>query len=373
MVFRRLSRTAIRFLLLICLPLAAIGGAAYVYLTGGRYVSTENAYVKADIVQVSTDLDGRVIDVLVRDHDRVQAGDVLFRLDPAPYQIAIAKAEADLAKVETTFMTMQAELREAETEAGEWRRRIGYSRKTAERQRNLLSRGVTTHARADAAELELAVARERLRTVQAKALRLKAALSNDPDRPLEQRALYRERLATLQEKRLDLAHTIVRAPTPGTVSNMRLQVGEHLEEGDAAFSLIVDQTPWVVANLKETELTHIAVGQRATVTPDAYPDILIEATVQSISPATGAEFAILPPQNATGNWVKVVQRLPVRLNLKPGSGLELLRAGMSVNAKIDTERERDSLTALKHSWTAIAGERTRTPDERGIRVTPPRE
>ena len=356
MAIRRLSRGFIRFVLLVCLPAAALAVAAYVYLTGGRYVSTENAYVKADIVQISTDLDGRVIDVLVQDHDRVQAGDVLFRLDPLPFKIAVAQAEAELAKVESTIMTMKAELAEAETEAGEYESRINYYRKTVNRQRNLLERGVTTRARADEAELELSVAQERLRTIRAKAERLKAALNNAPDLPLEERALYRERLAILEAKKLDLAHTIVRAPTSGVVSNMRLQVGEHLEEGDAAFSLIVDETPWVVANLKETELTHIEVGQRAKVTPDAYPDVVIDAVVESISPATGAEFAILPPQNATGNWVKVVQRLPVRLRLERSEGLDLLRAGMTVEAEIDTGRQRESLTALKSGWQAIAGE-----------------
>jgi len=356
MLVRRLSRSAIRFLLLVCLPAAALGVAAYVYLTGGRYVSTENAYVKADIVQISTDLDGRVIDVLVRDHDRVAAGDVLFRLDPAPFQIAVAQAEAELAKVSAAIMTMQAELAEAETEAGEYRSRIAYYQRDASRQRNLLQRGVTTRSRADESELQLSVARDRLRTVAAKAARLKAALSNAPELPLEQRALYKERRAILDAKRLDLAHTVVRAPTAGVISNMRLQIGEHLEEGDAAFSLIVDQTPWIIANLKETELTNIEVGQRATVTPDAYPDIVIDAVVESISPATGAEFAILPPQNATGNWVKVVQRLPVKLRLEPSPGMELLRAGMSVSTKIDTGRQRESLIALKSGWSAIAGE-----------------
>lgn len=356
MSLRRLSRGMLRFLLLICLPGAAIAVGAYFYLTGGRYIATENAYVKADIVQLSTDLDGRVVDVLVRDHDRVNAGDVLFRIDPEPYKIAVAQAEADLAKVATQFMTMRAELTEAETEAGEFRSRIAYYRKDVERQRSLLKRGVTTRSRADEAELELSVARERLRTAAAKVDRLKAALTNSPDLPVERRALFRDRLATLEGRKLDLKRTVIRAPTAGVISNMRLQVGEHLEAGDAAFSLIVDQTPWVIANLKETELTHIEIGQKATVTPDAYPDVVIEAEVQSISPATGAEFAILPPQNATGNWVKVVQRLPVKIRLKPGANLDVLRAGMSVRAEIDTERRRDSLIAIRNGWSAIAGE-----------------
>lgn len=368
MSLKRLSRGALRFILLLCVPAIVIGAAAYIYLTGGRYVSTENAYVKADIVQISPDLDGRVTDVLVRDHDTVNAGEVLFRLDPAPFRIAVAKAEADLAKVATTFMHMRAELAEAQTEVGEFRSRIGYYTKTAKRQRNLLKRGVTTRSTADAAELELSVARERLRTARAKVQRLEAALGGNPDLPLPERALYRERAAVLEAAKLDLARTVIRAPTPGIISNMRLQVGEHLETGDPAFSLIVDRTHWVVANLKETELTHIELGQHATVTPDAYPDVKITAVVDSISPATGAEFAILPPQNATGNWVKVVQRLPVRLRLEPGPGLELLRAGMSVEAVIDTERQRDSLVALKSNWSAIAGEK---PADQGVIITRP--
>ena len=366
MAFRRLSRGALRFLLLICLPGAAIAVGGYIYLTGGRYISTENAYVKTDIVQISTDLDGRVVDVLVRDHDRVDAGSVLFRIDPEPYKIAVAQAEAELAKVGTAVMTLKAELHEAETEAGEHRSRINYYTRTVNRQRSLLERGVTTRARADEAELELSVARERLRTSTAKSERLRASLNNVPELPLEMRALYREKQAILEARQLDLARTVVLAPTSGVISNMRLQVGEHLEAGDAAFSMIVDQTPWVIANLKETELTHIEIGQLATVTPDAYPDLSIEAVVESISPATGAEFAILPPQNATGNWVKVVQRLPVKLRLEPGTNLGTLRAGMSVKAVIDTERQRDSLTRLQQGWFAIAGERPA-----GMAISPP--
>ncbi len=367
MALPRLSRGMLRLLLLFCLPAAALSIAGYIYLTGGRYISTENAYVKADIVQISTDLKGRVIDVLVRDHDRVNAGGTLFRLDPEPYKIEVARAEAELAKVSAAIMTMQAELVEAETEAGEYRSRIAYYSRTVKRQQNLLERGVTTRVRADEADLELAVARERLLTIGAKTERLKAALSGRPDLPLEERPLYKQRLAELEARKLDLARTIVRAPTTGIISNMRLQVGEHLDEGDAAFSLIVDETPWVVANLKETELTYIQIGQRATITPDAYPDVVINAVVQSISPATGAEFAILPPQNATGNWVKVVQRLPVKLRLEPGPGLAVLRAGMSVKTKIDTGRQRESLTALESSWSAIAGE-----SKTGVALTPHR-
>lgn len=370
MSFRRLSGGAIRFLLLLCLPAAVIAIAGYFYLTGGRYVATENAYIKADIIQISPDLDGRVVDVTVRDHVRVDAGEVLFRLDPAPFSIAVLKAEAELAKVGTTILHMQAQLAEAKTEAGEFRSRIGYYGKAVKRQRSLLKRGVTTRSRADAAELELAVSRERLRTAGAKVASLKAALSGAPDMPLEQRALYREYAAELEARKLDLAHTVIRAPTPGIISNMRLQVGEHLDAGDPAFSLIVDSTHWVIANLKETELTYIEIGQRATVTPDAYPDVTIDAVVESISPATGAEFAILPPQNATGNWVKVVQRLPVRLRLLPGPGLKLLRAGMSVEAKIDTERQRETLVALKSNWAAFAGE---APDQQGGVTIAPRQ
>ena len=368
MALKRLSRGALRFVLLLCVPAIVMGIAAYFYLIGGRFVSTENAYVKADIVQISPDLDGRVSDVLVRDHDKVDVGEVLFRLDPTPLRITVAKAEADLAKVATTIMHMRAELAEAKTEVGEFRSRIGYYTKAVKRQRSLLRRGVTTRSTADAAELELSVARERLRTARAKVHRLEAALGGNPDLPLPQRALYRERAAVLEGAKLDLARTIIRAPTPGIISNMRLQVGEHLEAGDPAFSLIADRSHWVVANLKETELTYIALGQKATVTPDAYPDVKITAVVASISPATGAEFAILPPQNATGNWVKVVQRLPIRLRLEPGPGLDLLRAGMSVKTIIDTERQRASLVALKSNWSAIAGEK---PAVQGAVITRP--
>ena len=162
--------------------------------------------------------------------------------------------------------------------------------------------------------------------------------------------MYREKQSLRDAARLDLERTVVRAPVGGIVSNVKLQAGEYVNSGKPVFSIIARQQPWVEANLKETELTHIHVGQKATVVVDAYPDLVWQAEVQSISPATGAEFAVLPPQNATGNWVKVVQRLPVRLQLQERPGAPPLRAGMTVSASIDTVRERHLLTVIKESW-----------------------
>jgi membrane fusion protein (multidrug efflux system) len=182
-----------------------------------------------------------------------------------------------------------------------------------------------------------------------------AALGGDPASAAELHPLYRQAEAERGMAALDLARTVVRAPVDGAVSRMRLQPGEWLEEGEAAFSMINPASTWIEANLKETQLEHVAVGQRVEIAVDAYPEGLWTGEVASISPATGAEFALIPPQNATGNWVKVVQRLPVRIAVVPGPEQPPLRAGMTVTVAIDTEREPQLARLFKSAIAAVRG------------------
>ncbi len=350
---RRRCRWLQQLILLVLIPAAALIAGSYLYAVTGRFVTTDNAYVKAHIVAVSTDLDGRVVEVNVRNNQRVSAGDLLFRLDPDPHWLALQLAEARMETARQEIEATRAEYRQVQAEIAEARESVGYHTREAERQRELARRGVTTTAQLDEAEFELASSYQRVRALQEKVRSVLAELGGDPERAVELHPKFLEALADRELAELRLGYTEIRAASDGIVTQVRLEAGEWLEEGDPAFGLIqVDQT-WVVANLKETQLTHVREGQAVTVTVDAYPDLDWSARISSIAPATGAEFAVLPPQNATGNWVKVVQRVPVRIDLETVDGRPPLRAGMTASISIDTERERQLLTTAREALASL--------------------
>lgn len=331
---------ALRPLALFGVPLLVLAGALMFWLQGGRYASTENAFVKADIAQIASEVHGRIVDVRVRDHAVVAAGDMLVRLDPEPYRLALAKAEAEIDTARAAVEALKASLRETRADAKETENRLSYFEVQAKRQRELSGRGVSSAARVEQADSEEQQARDRLSMLQQRIARVEAALGGNPDQATERYAAVREKQALRDRAALDLAHTEIKAPRAGIVVNFRLQLGEQVKAQTPLFSLVADRRPWVEANFKETDLTYVTVGQKATVVLDMHPDITWEAEVESISPATGAEFAILPPQNASGNWVKVVQRLPVKLRLAERPGEPPLRAGMTAYVSIDTRRSR---------------------------------
>jgi len=225
-------------------------------------------------------------------------------------------------------------------EAKEVEARIRFLRRQVERQAQLKERGMTREEQYDEARLNLEAERQRLDAVSERAARIVASLGGEVDRPLEQHPRYQQAKAARDAAQLDLARTRVVAPSAGIVSNMKLQAGEHVSKGVPVFSLIENAPLWVEANFKETQLTHMHEGQAATIVADAYPDHEWRAKVRTISPATGAEFAVLPPQNATGNWVKIVQRVPVQLGIELAPGDPPLRAGMTVTVRVDTGRAR---------------------------------
>tara|TARA_R110002074_G_scaffold225704_4_gene397333 strand:+ start:136 stop:1173 length:1038 start_codon:yes stop_codon:yes gene_type:complete len=337
--------------LLIVIPMIAVSIGIYFYLIGGRYITTDNAYVKADIVQISADVQGRVTNVAVRDHQTVQKGELLFRIDSAPIEIAVSRAEAEMGMVFTEVETMRAEYEEAKSRLGEIDARIAFLERQMARQQKLRKRGITTSDALDRAASDLAIERQKKLVAQQTMRRLLTALGGDPQMDARTHPIFLEKATMLRDAKLDLSRSAVYAPTSGVITNMKLQVGEFVEEGKPVFSLISTSQPWIEANLKETDLTNIRVGQRATVVIDAYPDRTFEAAVESISPATGAEFAVLPPQNATGNWVKVVQRLPVKLRMVDQNQDEApLRAGMTVSVRIDTEHTKPALLALQRTF-----------------------
>jgi membrane fusion protein (multidrug efflux system) len=347
------NRRWLRPVLLVAVPGAAIVAALLLWLWGGRYVTTENAYVKADIAQISAEVAGRVLDVLVHDHAEVKAGDVLLRLDPQPFQVALAKAEADLDAHRGQVRTLIATWHEAKSELQEAESKVGYWNAQLTRQKALAGRGIVSSSKLEEVESSATAAEDRAGVMRNKVVRVAAQLGGMPERPVDEHPMVREKLAERERAALDLARTTIRAPLAGTVVNARLQKGEQVKAATALFALVAQTRPWVEANFKETELTHVRKGLGATVVLDIYPDVVWQAEVDSISPATGAEFALLPPQNASGNWVKVVQRLPVRLKLLPQPGEPPLRAGMTATVKVDTGRER-RMSQLFGGWSALA-------------------
>lgn len=345
-----------RFALLILVPLIAIAGAVTYWLHSARYIATENAYVKTNIAKVAAEVSGRAVIVNARAHLKVKKGDVLVEIDPRPFEIDVQHAEAELDTARREIETLVATLKEARTEFQEARDRAVYFRKRFERQIELAKQGITAATRRDELENDADAADDRVAMARQKIQRVIASLGGDPNRPIDDHALVRAKAAALAQAQLDLEHTVVRAPSDGTVVTVPLLPGEQITKAEPLFAIVTDVQPWVDANYKETELTHVRVGQKAKVVLDIYPDYTWEAEVQSISPATGAEFAILPPQNASGNWVKVVQRLPVRLKLIQSEEAPPLRAGMTATATIDTARKRelsdlfDGFQAMANSW-----------------------
>jgi membrane fusion protein (multidrug efflux system) len=244
-------------------------------------------------------------------------------------------------------------LHEIRAEAREAENKLSYLQTQARRQRELSGRGVTSAAKLEQSNSEEQEGEDRLAVLHQRIARVEAALSGKPDRPTDQFAAVREKLALRDRAALDLAYTEIKASKAGVVVNFRLQLGEQVKAQTPLFALVTDRRPWLEANFKETDLTHVTTGQKAKVVLDMHPDVTWDAEVESISPATGAEFAILPAQNASGNWVKVVQRLPVRLRLIEQPGEPPLRAGMTAHVSIDTGRTR-SLSSLLGGGSAIA-------------------
>ena len=326
------------------LVLALVGG--WFYLNSGRYASTDNAYVKADQVTISAQVAGRVVEVAVRENQAVHTGDLLFRIDPEPLQIAVEQMEAQIAAAadylnasRDTFRSASADLRSTEAT-------LRTQESQLKRMREMRARGLIAQKALDDAINDVATARGERDSNAANVAKAQTMLGGAVDTPLESMAAYRIAKAQLAKVRLDLAHAEVRAPIDGVIGKMHLQAGDYLNVGQAAMPL-VSNVVWVEGNFKETDLGHVRPGQAADIEVDTYPGHVWKAHVSSISPAAGSEFSILPAQNATGNWVKIVQRIPVRLLIDPDTvhGL-VLRAGMSATIRIDTGRENSLMGRL---------------------------
>ncbi len=339
-VVKRLLRWSIRGLLLIGGPVAAGFIGLNIYISTGRYVTTENAYVKAELITISSEVSGRVTEVLVRDNQAVTKGDVLFRIDPRRFEAERNRRAAELSVARQRVEALRARHRTKLAELAAAESDLTFLQDELQRSERLRANGTISQFRLLEVRRETAKAETAIQVIREEITEALVALAGDPAMPADSHPDVARARAALDEAQIELAATIVRAPADAVTANLRLQVGEYVADETPILSLVSNVGYWIEANLKETDLTHLIVGQEAVLTVDAYPDVEWRASVASLSPATGAEYALLPPQNASGNWVKVVQRVPVRLEIQVPEGAPPLRAGMSVSISIDTEHER---------------------------------
>jgi membrane fusion protein (multidrug efflux system) len=352
----RLIRDRLRLILLVIVPLLALFAGLAFYLAGGRTISTDNAYVGAQKVLVTPDISGKISSVRVREGERVAAGDVLFDIDPTPFRLALSQAQSKRDSVRTDFNNMKSNLKSLNTLVELAQQNVALKQKDVERKATLLAKASGAQADLDTAMAATVTARLQAQlAIQQQATTLNALLGN-PDLPIEQYPPYQQADAALEQAERDLNHTTLKAPIGGTATQVdNIQLGRFVSAGTPILSVIDDRTPWVDANPKETDLTNVRVGQKVTIDVDTFPDVSFHGTVASISPGTGAQFAILPPQNAIGNWVKVVQRVPVRIAFDSGQDLSLLRAGMSVTVDIDTGQRRSLWSLIGRKGAASTG------------------
>jgi membrane fusion protein (multidrug efflux system) len=341
-VRRHVSRRAILrpLLMLGGIVAVAIGSGAY-WLTGGRYVSIDDAYVRAAKETLSTDVSGIVQTVAVHEGQRVKRGDVLLRLDPQPFEIALAAAKANLGGTVSSLNAMKLDYRRMLRDVDAKRAQVDADQANYERYASLVKSGGVTRAEYDNARFQLAADKQALEALKVQAEVQLARLGGDPDVDVRRMADYLQAKARVDEAQRQLDHTAIYAPFDGIVTQVdTVQPGMYLAASTAAFGIVSTERVWVEANPKETELTHVKPGDPVEVAVDTYPGRHWKASVESIAPNSGSEFSILPAQNTSGNWVKVVQRIPVRIRIERRPGDPELRAGMSVEAEIDTGHRR---------------------------------
>jgi len=324
-----------RSILMWSIPLLIAAVGLFLWLTSGRTVETDNAYVKQDVTAISTQVNGPVAAVYVRENQHVNKGDILYRIDPAPFEAALHAAQAQLAaaRLQTNELVAQAQGTGADIRGEE--ANLSIARRALDRQAALMRRGFTTKADYDDALNEVTKAENQLADARSRANIASTAIAPNGNQPAIAAAL-----AAVEKARLDLEHTVIRAPASGIVAKSdRLLVGQSAITGIAMLSIVGDKQAWVEANFKEGDLAKMAVGQPADIEFDAYPDLKLKGHVASIGSGTGSEFSVLPAQNANGNWVKVTQRIPVRIAFDEKPPREMI-AGLSstVEVRIDGKR-----------------------------------
>jgi membrane fusion protein (multidrug efflux system) len=332
--------------LMLALPMAVAVVGAFIYLAQEQYVSTDDAFMRAAKVTINARVSGQAVEIAVRDNERVRQGQVLFRIDPEPYQIAVDQAEARLGSARLQIESLKATHRQQQAELQSAKETATFDQREFDRKKMLVASDFTPRAVYERAETDLKVARQRVASVEQQIANTIVALNGDADGDVDRHPTVRAARAQFDRARLDLSYATVTAPDDGVVTKVDdLQIGGFVNAGAPTFSLLSSRQVWIEANFRETGLTHMRPGQEATIDVDAYPDRKFRAHIVSMSPGTGSDFSLLPPENATGNWVKVVQRLPVRLELDDLDASRPLFSGISVTARVDTGH--------RHSWAHL--------------------
>jgi len=333
------KRSGRRLAIMLAVPVVLAAGGGYFWLTGGRYVETDNAYVHQAKVSISSDVAGRIVAVDVQENEVVTAGQTLFAIDPEPYRIALQQAEAALASARVNVDQLRVAYSTAQAKLDAANATLEIRQREWERTSNLNQQGVTAQSSLDDSRLALQQAESNVALEKQDVAGAIAALAGNPEVETDQHPAVLAALAARNSAQRNLDKTVVVAPADGIVAQLAsLNVGQFVNTGTSIATLVETHDLWVEANFKETQLTTLAAGMPAEVTIDAYPGRKLEGHIASIGAATGAEFALIPAQNATGNWVKVTQRIPVRISIE-GNDADVLRAGMSATVNIDTKPE----------------------------------
>jgi membrane fusion protein (multidrug efflux system) len=348
----------IRTPLMIGGSLVIIAVAAVLYFLSSRTESTNDAYVNAARVAISTNVPGRVIELNVHDNQRVKRGAVLFRLDDRPFQLAVAQARAKLNNTRLQIESMKALYRQRQSELRSAQDTYEYENREMERQKRLLASGISSQAQVDRAVHARDSAAQAVAAAQQQIASVVANLGGDPTIDPNKHPSVEQAQAELDRALLDLSYTTITAPDDGVVTQVeRLQVGDYVNAATPVFALVSTHDLWIEANFKEVQLAKMRVGQPATVKIDTYGDRSFKAHVVSLSPGTGSAFSVLPAQNATGNWVKVVQRLAVRIEIEDGDREHPLYAGLSATVKVDTHNQQGAPLAEDEEVTTPGVER----------------
>jgi membrane fusion protein (multidrug efflux system) len=341
---KRPLRERLRWPLMLALPIMLGVTGAGAYIVQEPYVSTDDAFVRVAKESVNARVAGQVVKIAVADNQRVRQGQLLFQIDPEPYQIAVDQAEARLSSAHLQINELKATYRQQLAELQSATASVDFDVLEYARQKALVNDSWTPREVFDRADMDLKVARQHVASIAQQISNIVAALDGDPNIDIDRHPTVRAAKAQVDQARLDLSYATVVAPDDGIVARVEdLQVGDFVNPGAAVFSLMSSRRIWIEANFRETGLTHMRPGQEAAIEVDAYPDRTFKAHVVSMSPGTGSDFAVLPPENATGNWVKVVQRLPVRLEFDETDPRWPLFSGISVTARVDTGYRRTLL------------------------------
>lgn len=325
--------------LLIAVPALVVAAALYAYLQSGRYVSTENAYIQADIVNIAAEISGVIAEVSVRENQRVEPGTNLFRLDDSPFKIALSRAAAGVAQAETDINADHLAYAQALAELDLHQAKVDFAESQYHRQQGLRAGNLGSVENLDTAKYTLDAAKRQVIVAKQQAATIVARLHGGIDEPVRDNPRFQRAQAEYDKAQLDLMHTQIVAPFAGVVKN-KPELGAFVERGMPIMAIVSDQQMWLEANFKETQYEYLRLNQSVDIEVDSYPGYIWKGRIESISEATGAEFALLPPQNATGNWIKIVQRIPMRITIEPREGQPPLRVGMSSTVTVDTGHER---------------------------------